>query len=371
VKIFTILGIVFLVVGGYFAYLALQPASDAIDVGHEAAPILAITFLPIGIIFTLVGLYVTRLGSARNKLLQTGVPGQATVMGAAETGVYINERPMVRLQLNVSVPGRAPYSVEHSEVIPLIALGMITPGSSLPVVVDGTDPQKLMVDWSGETRARAMSAAAAMGTYPTVAQAGVGMPLPNTLSSGVSAPAPNTLSGAPQVGAAGGSGADPTSGVGFAMPMGMLGMTGMTGGTQGQPMFSFGGTGIDLSGIYKQLAAAGVTITGGMPQMMGSSTTVIDARPGDVAEHLAQLKGSGGSGTAAVTGVQDMGMAIHGNQLTMLELNVTPQGGAAYPARVTALVPPAEAGRAVVGGSLPVFIDHSNPQNLAIDWDAA
>jgi hypothetical protein len=283
--------------------------------------------------------------------------------------MYVNERPMVRLQLNVNVPGRAPYVVQHSEVIPLIALGMITPGSSLPVVVDTVNPQKLVVDWSGETRARAMSAAA-MGAYPTVTQATAGMPTPNTLSSGTSVPMPNTLSGTPQIGQPGANapGIDPTSGVGFAMPMGMMGMSGTI---QGQPMISFGGTGVDLSSIYKQLAAAGVTITGGMPQMTMGSTSVIDARPGDMEAHLGQLKGSGRAGTAAVTGAQDMGMAIHGNELTMLELSVTPQDGVAYPARITALVPPAAAGRAVVGGTLPVFIDAANPQNLAIDWDAA
>lgn len=367
-KIFTIIGIVCLAVGVYFGYQALQPASGGeLDIGREAAPILAITFLPIGIIFTLVGLYVSRLGNARTKLMQAGLAGQATVLSAAETGVYINERPMVRLQLNVNVPGRAPYTVEHSEVIPLIALGMITPGSSLPVAVDPVDPQKLAIDWSGETRARALGAAGGMGVYPTVSQPGPGMPTPNTLSSSMPTSAPNTLLGSPQIGDPGAPGAAPGSGIGFAMPMGMMGMAG---GVQGQPMISFGGTGVDLSSIYKQLAAAGVTITGGMPQMMSTSTTVIDARPGDVAEHLAQLKGAGKPGTAAVIGVQDMGMAIHGNQLTMLELNVTPQGGMGYPARVTALVPPASAGRAVVGGSLPVFIDSAFPQNLAIDWDA-
>ena len=198
---------------------------------------------------------------------------------------------------------------------------MITPGSTLPVVVDPMNPQKLVVDWSGETRARAMGAAAAAGVYPTVSQPGPGMPMPNTLSSSAPAAAPNTLSGTPQIGQSGPAAAG--TGVGFATPMGMLGMS----AGQGQTMVSFGGTGVDLSSIYTQLAAAGVTITGGMPQMVSGSMSVVDARPGDVAEHLAQLKATGHAGTAAVTGAQDMGLAIHGNALAMLELSVTPQGG--------------------------------------------
>ena len=63
-KVFTIMGAVFIVIGAFFGYQALQPARSALG-GGDAAPILAITFLPIGIIFTLIGLFVTRLSANR------------------------------------------------------------------------------------------------------------------------------------------------------------------------------------------------------------------------------------------------------------------------------------------------------------------
>ena len=157
-RVMLIIGIVFLVIAGASIYVALQPSEGLLDVGHEAAPILALTFGIIGVVFTLVGFFVTRMGAARQQLLEQGIPGRATVVSAAETGMYVNERPMVKLVLNVAVPGRPPYTVEHSEVVPFIALGMITPGSSLPVAVDQVNPKKLVIDWSGETQARASAA---------------------------------------------------------------------------------------------------------------------------------------------------------------------------------------------------------------------
>lgn len=365
-KVFTILGVVFVAIGAFFGYQALQPSSAF--GGDEAAPILAITFLPIGIIFTLVGLFVSRLSANREKLLETGLAGQATVQSVTETGVFVNERPMIRMHLIVSVPGRAPYPVVHNEVVPFIALGMMSPGSALPVAVDPANPQKLAVDWSGETPARALGGAPAMGVYQATAQPVAGMPVPNTLSSLASAAAPNTLSGMPAIGASGGlPSSSNRSAPGSGVPFGM----GMSGGIQLPGIVTVGGQTVDLSAMYQQLAKMGVTITGGMPQMVVSEPTVIDARPGDAEAQLAQLKAGGTPGRATVASSMGMGIAIHGNMLTTLELSVTPQNGAAYPVRVTSLVPPTSAARAVAGGSVPVYIDAGNPNNLAVDWGAA
>jgi hypothetical protein len=106
--------------------------------------------------------------------------------------MYVNERPIVKLTLNVTVRGHAPYTVEPREVIPFIALGMITPGSTLLVAVDPVDPQKLAIDWGGQTQARAMNPMA--GSYGAPPATPGTVPLPNTLSTmGSTAAAPNTL----------------------------------------------------------------------------------------------------------------------------------------------------------------------------------
>ena len=100
-KIFTIIGIVFLVLGAWAAFQTFQPHSVE-DVGADANSILAITFLPIGIIFTLVGIYVTRLGDARGE--REGDGGPRNKYKSTQTRNYVNERPMIRLELSVNLP---------------------------------------------------------------------------------------------------------------------------------------------------------------------------------------------------------------------------------------------------------------------------
>jgi hypothetical protein len=306
VRFFTVLGIIFAIVGAFFAFQALQPSSVAegsfdVDVMHEAAPILALVFLPMGIIFTAVGLLVGRSMGNRQKLIEQGLAGQATVMGAAETGMYVNERPMVRLTLNVAVPGRSPYTIEHREVIPFIALGMITPGSVLAVAVDPVDPKKLAIDWSGETRARTMNPMpgyGAPGSYGAAPAMPTGVPMPNTLSSmGSAAAAPNTLQ--PQV--------------------------------------------------------TTINTTGG--------GDVYQAQ-------LEALRDSGLVGRAVIKSVEDLGVVIQGDKVERFELDVTPNGGPMYSVQHSGFVPAALAHRAMAGAGVVVHIDRANPQNVVIDWAA-
>ena len=107
-RVFTITGAVLLAIGLFFVYQAMQPSTGPFDVGHEAAPIAALTLVPMGVIFTLVGWYLTRAMGQRDQLLQQGLPGMATISSAAETGVYVNERPMIKLTMTVQVPGHPP-----------------------------------------------------------------------------------------------------------------------------------------------------------------------------------------------------------------------------------------------------------------------
>jgi hypothetical protein len=204
-----------------------------------------------------------------------------------------------------------------------------------------------------------------------------GAPLPNTLSSMPGA-APNTLSG-PVIPGAGASAAPGSSGgIGFALPVGLAAAAGGVGGGTGSglvtgmpagigAMSALGG--INMQALMQQLGAAGVTFTGGM-QVVNGGTTVVDARPNDMAAYIGYLRTNGHAGKALVRTANDMGIAIHGNELVMLQVEVQPDTGASYPAQIAALVPPSDSGKAVVGAELPVFIDRSNPQAIAIDWDA-
>ena len=58
-KFLTVMGIIFTIVGAFFLFQVLQaphqPANQSgVDVMREAAPILALVFLPMGLIFTAI-----------------------------------------------------------------------------------------------------------------------------------------------------------------------------------------------------------------------------------------------------------------------------------------------------------------------------
>jgi hypothetical protein len=89
------------------------------------------------------------LGGGRRKILATGVPGQALVMGAAPTGTIINGvNYVVKFQLRVQLPGRPPYDVEARDTIPITAMGALSPGMTVAVKADPAKPSSVAIDWS-------------------------------------------------------------------------------------------------------------------------------------------------------------------------------------------------------------------------------
>jgi hypothetical protein len=81
------------------------------------------------------------------RLRTSGVPGQATIQGMRQTGVYLNEQPQIELNLQVQTQMHGPYQVTVREYVPLILLGTLSSGRPLPVKVDPADPQKLVIEW--------------------------------------------------------------------------------------------------------------------------------------------------------------------------------------------------------------------------------
>jgi hypothetical protein len=84
---------------------------------------------------------------ASAQLLQTGVPGTATLNQFRDTGMTVNDNPTVELDLTVQTEGGQPTHVVHSEMIPRLLIPRLVPGASLPVRVDAADPNKIAIDW--------------------------------------------------------------------------------------------------------------------------------------------------------------------------------------------------------------------------------
>lgn len=81
------------------------------------------------------------------RLRTSGVPGQATIQGMRQTGVYLNEQPQIELNLQVQTQMHGPYQVTVREYVPLMLLGTLGSGRPLPVKVDPADPRKLVIEW--------------------------------------------------------------------------------------------------------------------------------------------------------------------------------------------------------------------------------
>lgn len=86
----------------------------------------------VGIILIVVGLIVGNNAKKSDQILQTGIPGTASITGLTQTGVYLNENPQINMNLLITLPGEVPYAASHKEFVPLMLLGRLSTGAPLP-----------------------------------------------------------------------------------------------------------------------------------------------------------------------------------------------------------------------------------------------
>ncbi len=75
------------------------------------------------------------------QLQASGVDGTATVVSVADTGGSLNDHPIARLELDVTLPGQAPYRTTVEQAIPRLQSGQIVPGAVVAVKADPQNPQ--------------------------------------------------------------------------------------------------------------------------------------------------------------------------------------------------------------------------------------
>ncbi|MFI5914138.1 hypothetical protein [Dactylosporangium sp. NPDC051541] len=127
--------------------------------------IIGIILFVTGALFLLIGLGLRGHAAAASRLRATGVAGQAQVLAARQTGVFINNQPQVELELRVVTAVHGSFDVALKVFVPLVAVGRLGNGQPLAVVVDPTDRERIVVDWSGPAPAPAAPPA------PTAAEA--------------------------------------------------------------------------------------------------------------------------------------------------------------------------------------------------------
>jgi hypothetical protein len=135
------------------AVLELFLAAIFVVVGL-AVPVLRGGFLLTGVILGVVGFGLLAWGAKMGagikeaqRLRAVGLKGQGRVVNAATTGTTLNDNPLMNLELEITLPGKSPYRVHHKTWVPLVMMGTLAMGVTLPVIVDPADPSKILVEW--------------------------------------------------------------------------------------------------------------------------------------------------------------------------------------------------------------------------------
>lgn len=116
-------------------------------------PEVAFVMLPIGGIWILVtiGLIVYARRQARKAeherwLFETGLRGAGTLVEASSSA-QVNGQPVMKLDLELDIPGQARRRVTHRVLMSGFAAYRMRPGMVLPVHVNPRDPDDLLVRW--------------------------------------------------------------------------------------------------------------------------------------------------------------------------------------------------------------------------------
>ncbi len=89
---------------------------------------------------------LTGVGEALN-LRQQGVSGEAVVRRLWDTGITLNDDPVVGLRVEVRRAGHPRYEADIPRtLVSRLRLPQVQPGSRLPVWIDPANPQRVAVD---------------------------------------------------------------------------------------------------------------------------------------------------------------------------------------------------------------------------------
>jgi hypothetical protein len=126
------------------------------------------------------------------------------------------------------------------------------------------------------------------------------------------------------------------------------------------------GLAIALGGL--PYAGGAMLLTGGIFAVVGAAVIVIGLLVGRGAAATDQILAAGIAGTASITGVTQTGMYLNEQPRIKMGLLVQLPGQVPYPAEHSEFVPLILLSRVQPGAALPVRVDPTDPQKIAIDW---
>ena len=99
----------------------------------------------VAVMVGLLGCAITDHYTGR-EIREHGLPATAKVLKIWDTGVKINDDPVVGFLLLVHTEDKAPYEAETKALISLLAIPQIQAGAVLPVKYDPENPEKVALD---------------------------------------------------------------------------------------------------------------------------------------------------------------------------------------------------------------------------------
>ncbi len=128
--------------------LCVGPALFGADL--ETSLIIAST----GGIFVLVavglGLYsrhTERKAAHQDWIFRNGIKGTATIVGVGNSHTTVNEMPLIKLKLDVDIPGVGRTEFTRREVMPVFSANQMREGLVLPVYANPKEPGDFILVW--------------------------------------------------------------------------------------------------------------------------------------------------------------------------------------------------------------------------------
>ncbi len=81
----------------------------------------------------------------REKIENTWLDAEATILSLGETGTYINNQPRIAFRLQVNSPMHPPCEITHKQVIPLTALAHYQQDKTIRIKVNPENPEDILL----------------------------------------------------------------------------------------------------------------------------------------------------------------------------------------------------------------------------------
>lgn len=103
--------------------------------GETAGPIVVIGGVAVMIFFSFRVAGRLNRGFSGQDVIERGKPTTAVITSMSQTGMRVNDQPMVEWTLEVAAPDGRTFTHVGQQVLPLLFLGQVRPGMSVPVAV--------------------------------------------------------------------------------------------------------------------------------------------------------------------------------------------------------------------------------------------